>query len=160
MDYIIRKNPDEEFYKEITEAVKLNEGYCPCMVDKTNDTKCMCKDFRDKDYADYCHCGRYYKVPKLDIIALVGVISDDNDAFAFWENLLNKQNFIVLPVPFDMNNTAHITENYQTLCRAKIDKADAVFVLDDGDVWLKEMEEWAQSIGKKVLHRSDLNNES
>lgn len=37
--------------REIDPSVKAlvfqNGGYCPCMVDKTKDTKCPCKDFRE-----------------------------------------------------------------------------------------------------------------
>lgn len=35
---------DPGFRKYVVE----NDGYCPCMVEKTPDTKCMCKDFRDQ----------------------------------------------------------------------------------------------------------------
>jgi hypothetical protein len=38
-----------------------NNGYCPCMVEKTPDTKCMCKEFRDQKEPGPCHCGRYEK---------------------------------------------------------------------------------------------------
>ena len=30
---------------EILKLVKANDGYCPCAIEKTPDTKCMCKDF-------------------------------------------------------------------------------------------------------------------
>jgi ferredoxin-thioredoxin reductase catalytic subunit len=38
-------NTDTEIVKEITEALKKNDGYCPCRLQKTDDTKCMCKEF-------------------------------------------------------------------------------------------------------------------
>ena len=41
--------------------VDANEGYCPCMVDKTQDTKCPCKAFREQAEG-VCQCGRYEKV--------------------------------------------------------------------------------------------------
>lgn len=49
----------------IGEAVKANDGYCPCLIQKSSDTVCMCKDFRDsfsnlkKGESVVCHCGRY-----------------------------------------------------------------------------------------------------
>lgn len=46
----------------IRELVKKNDGYCPCAVAKTPDTKCMCKEFRDKNTPGLCHCGLYEKV--------------------------------------------------------------------------------------------------
>lgn len=41
--------------------VIANDGYCPCMVEKTPDTKCMCKEFREQKEPGPCHCGRYEK---------------------------------------------------------------------------------------------------
>jgi hypothetical protein len=41
--------------------VRLNDGYCPCAVFKTPDTKCICKEFREQE-SGVCHCGRYEKV--------------------------------------------------------------------------------------------------
>lgn len=55
------KNPDVEFYDKITQAVKDNDNYCPCMLCKTEDTKCMCKAFREQETEGYCHCKRFYK---------------------------------------------------------------------------------------------------
>lgn len=60
----ILANPDAEAYKKISEAVKENGGYCPCLAIKTADTKCPCKDFRETNQEGYCHCGRFYKESK------------------------------------------------------------------------------------------------
>ena len=58
----IKKNPDETKYNEVTNAVNQNDGYCPCMVFKNEDTKCMCKMFREQESTGPCHCGRFVKV--------------------------------------------------------------------------------------------------
>ena len=58
---MIKLNPDTEIVDEIRKALKDNDGYCPCRVNKTPDTKCMCKEFREQDYGE-CHCGLYIKV--------------------------------------------------------------------------------------------------
>ena len=58
----IIKNPDKEFYDKITTSVKDNDGYCPCMTHKSEDTKCICKAFREQEELGECHCGRYIKV--------------------------------------------------------------------------------------------------
>ena len=58
----IIKNPDVELYNEVTQAVKDNDGYCPCMLEKSIDTKCPCKMFREQDIAGDCHCGKYSKI--------------------------------------------------------------------------------------------------
>lgn len=57
---MVKINPDKEFVKEFREKLKANDGYCPCRLKKTPDTKCMCKEFREQK-SGYCHCGLYYK---------------------------------------------------------------------------------------------------
>lgn len=152
----VYENPNKEELKEIVEAVTANEGYCPCALEKTPDTKCACKAFRDMTEADFCHCGRFYKVPECEILALVGDITDGDEEFEQWEILLSKQDFIVLPVKFDAENIYHHSESYSSLCKTKIHKADAVFILDDETDWILDMEVWSNAIGKRVLHRRDL----
>jgi ferredoxin-thioredoxin reductase catalytic subunit len=56
----ISVNPDEEYVKEIRQKLKENDGYCPCRLIKTEDTKCMCKEFKEQE-SGYCHCGLYFK---------------------------------------------------------------------------------------------------
>ena len=51
-----------EVDKSIRELVAQNNGYCPCAVENTPDTKCMCKEFREQKEPGLCHCGRYGKV--------------------------------------------------------------------------------------------------
>lgn len=57
----IRQNNDSEKAKEIRQAIKENGGYCCCSIEKTEDTKCLCKEFREKTTPGYCSCGLYYK---------------------------------------------------------------------------------------------------
>ena len=52
----IKTNPawtDDEV-QEFRASVKANEGYCPCRLTKTPETKCMCKEFREQD-SGLCH---------------------------------------------------------------------------------------------------------
>ena len=42
----IKVNPDRDIAEAVQEGLKRNNGYCPCVLEKTPDTKCMCKDFR------------------------------------------------------------------------------------------------------------------
>lgn len=53
-------NPDEKYVKEIRQKLKENDGYCPCRLTKSEDTKCMCKEFKEQE-SGYCHCGLYFK---------------------------------------------------------------------------------------------------
>lgn len=62
----IKPNPNKEEFNRILVAVKNNDGYCPCRIKKTEDTRCMCKEFREQIEEGFCHCGLYQKV-KLDI---------------------------------------------------------------------------------------------
>ena len=57
---IIELNKDKKVVKSIKEAIKQNDGYCPCSIEKTEDTKCMCKAFRELK-AGECACGLYIK---------------------------------------------------------------------------------------------------
>ena len=54
-------NEDSKQVTEIRTALKNNDGYCPCKIDKNNSTKCICEDFRNNTDSGFCHCGLYYK---------------------------------------------------------------------------------------------------
>ena len=49
----------------IRDGLKRTGGYCPCRLERTEDNKCICKEFRDQiadpNYKGYCHCMLYYK---------------------------------------------------------------------------------------------------
>ena len=61
----IRLNEDQALVAQIKEGLRMKGGYCPCRLQKTEDNKCMCKEFRDQiadpDFEGYCHCLLYYK---------------------------------------------------------------------------------------------------
>lgn len=55
--------PDKEYAAEMRKKLKENNRYCPCRIEKTPDTKCMCKEFRDqieRNEPGVCHCGLYF----------------------------------------------------------------------------------------------------
>ena len=56
----IEINPDKEFADKMRKAIRDNDGYCPCRIQKTEDTKCMCKEFLEMEEGT-CHCGLYQK---------------------------------------------------------------------------------------------------
>lgn len=56
----IRQNPDREYVAEVRKRLKENGGYCPCKLERSPDTKCMCKEFREQKDG-MCHCGLYIK---------------------------------------------------------------------------------------------------
>ena len=61
----IKLNPDKEIVETIKEGLNRTGGYCPCKLDRSEDNKCMCKEFReqtkDPDFEGFCHCMLYYK---------------------------------------------------------------------------------------------------
>lgn len=57
----ITTNSNKEQVELIRAKLRENDGYCPCRVKKTEDTKCICKDFLEQEEG-MCHCGLYVKV--------------------------------------------------------------------------------------------------
>ncbi len=61
----IRLNEDQEIVATVKAGLQQRGGYCPCRMEKSEDNKCMCKEFReqiaDPDFEGYCHCMLYYK---------------------------------------------------------------------------------------------------
>lgn len=51
-----------EIEPSIKTLVDRNGGFCPCAVQKTLETRCICKEFREQQKPGLCHCGRYEKV--------------------------------------------------------------------------------------------------
>lgn len=58
---IIVNKEDKELVDLIRQTLKQNGGYCPCALFKNEDTKCMCKDFKEQEEG-VCHCGLYIKI--------------------------------------------------------------------------------------------------
>ena len=54
-------NKDKKLVETLKCKLKDSGGYCPCAVIYNDDTKCMCKEFRESNKSGYCHCGLYYK---------------------------------------------------------------------------------------------------
>lgn len=62
MNTEIQLNKNAELVEKIRQRIKDNDGYCPCALIKNEDTKCMCKEFRELIKEGSCHCGLYYKI--------------------------------------------------------------------------------------------------
>ena len=161
MVFDIKQNPHEDTLKEIVEAVDANDGYCPCALEKNDDTKCMCKQFRDSEDVDFCHCGRFYKIKNYETLALIGDTSENEDMINFgnWYERLTFQDFVVLGIPVNLYDMYYDSEKRKNLYKSIIAKSDAVVVLghcQEITNLVLELIEWADSIGKKVLTREDL----
>ena len=58
-------NSDEKIVQTVKEGLKKTGGYCPCRIERTEDFRCICKEFKeqinDPGFEGYCHCMLYYK---------------------------------------------------------------------------------------------------
>ena len=65
MNMKIRLNENKEIVDIVKQGLKESGGYCPCRRERTEETKCMCKEFReqiaDPNFEGLCHCMLYYK---------------------------------------------------------------------------------------------------
>lgn len=61
----ITLNPDAAVVKTVKEGLAAKGGYCPCRLERSEDNKCMCREFReqiaDPEFEGFCHCMLYYK---------------------------------------------------------------------------------------------------
>ena len=61
----VRLNEDAEVVRMIRKGLADKGGYCPCRLERTPETKCICQEFRDQiadpTFEGYCHCMLYYK---------------------------------------------------------------------------------------------------
>lgn len=59
-------NENKEIADAVREGLKRTGGYCPCRRERTPETKCMCKEFRDQiadeNFEGYCYCLLYKKI--------------------------------------------------------------------------------------------------
>ena len=61
----VKFNDNKEIVNTIQEGLERTGGYCPCKLERTEENKCMCEEFKaqikDPDFEGYCHCMLYYK---------------------------------------------------------------------------------------------------
>lgn len=61
----VRLNEDRALVAMLREGLEKKGGYCPCRLQRTEDNRCVCREFReqmaDPDFEGYCHCRLYYK---------------------------------------------------------------------------------------------------
>lgn len=62
---MIKFNPDKEIVDIVKKGLEETGGYCPCRLERTEENKCICKEFReqinDPDFEGFCHCRLYLK---------------------------------------------------------------------------------------------------
>lgn len=61
----VKLNENTEIVAKIKEGLNRTGGYCPCRLQRTEENRCICKEFReqiaDPSFEGYCHCMLYYK---------------------------------------------------------------------------------------------------
>ena len=61
----VKLNENKEIVADIREGLKRTGGYCPCRLQRTEENKCICQEFKDQiadpDFEGYYHCMLYYK---------------------------------------------------------------------------------------------------
>lgn len=61
----VKFNENQEIVQSVREGLKRTGGYCPCRIARTEENRCICKEFRDQiadpNFEGYCHCMLYYK---------------------------------------------------------------------------------------------------
>ena len=61
----VRLNDNKELVEMVKKGLKAKGGYCPCKLEQSEETKCICQEFKeqiaDPNFEGYCHCMLYYK---------------------------------------------------------------------------------------------------
>lgn len=156
-EYNIVPSADFVHRKKIEEAIKNNDGYCCCALERSDDTKCMCKDFREQDHTGLCHCGRYYKVLKSPKICLCGSTRFKDKFFEVARNFTLKGCIVTMPLVFVHSGDEDIDEIQKKYLdevhKAKIADADMIYIINvDGYIGNSTRSEinWATELGKKI----------
>lgn len=150
-------NPDLLHRKSIEDAIKKNDGYCCCALEKTDETRCICKDFREKDSYGFCHCGRYYKVLKAPVICLCGSTRFKEKFIEVARDFTLKGYIVTMPMVFVHSGDENISNEQKKFLdevhKAKIADADLVYILNvDGYIGnsTRDEIEWALALNKKI----------
>lgn len=66
--YKIVLGDDKALIAEVNRQLQETKGYCPCALERNEDTKCCCKTFREslaRGEETECNCGKY-KIVKAE----------------------------------------------------------------------------------------------
>jgi len=58
----IKLNPNwsEQEITDFLNELQANKNYCPCRLDRVDETKCPCEQFRNQKSGE-CYCGLFVK---------------------------------------------------------------------------------------------------
>ena len=63
-NFLIIKNPNEAFRKDLVRRIVANGGYCPSRKEKTLETKCHCEEYKRNLN---CICGLFIRIPCYEV---------------------------------------------------------------------------------------------
>ena len=156
-EYDIFPTPDFTHRKKMEIAIKENNGYCPCALERTEDTLCMCKHFRELNKTEFCHCQRYYKVLKAPKVCLCGSTKFKDKFIEKAKEFTLRGYIVTMPMVFVHSGDEEINEVQKAyldeLHKAKIADADLVYVINcDGYIGTSTRNEikWAAALSKKI----------
>lgn len=154
-ELVIKPNPNADSFKAISNAVRQNGDYCCCAIEKTIDTMCMCKNFREQKESGFCHCGRFLKVKEYPIIAILCHPADAKEADHIAESL-TPQGFIVLTPHYSNEGWYSVKKAiFDEIQRTQIYMADVVFVMNSNPEAMEFLENdiyWAEELQKKIIY--------
>lgn len=153
--FIYKPTPNVDAYREISEAIRENDDYCCCALEKNDDSKCMCKNFRLQEESGFCHCGRFYKLKQFETITILCAPGDSEHAFDLASSLTHMGFIITLPMYYDVCAYARDSQVYDELQKAKIHQADLVLVCNSSQSavdFLAEGIAWAEELQKKIIY--------
>lgn len=154
-DYEYVLNPDFIKRKQVEEDIKLNDGYCLARP-HTEETKCICKEFKEQDHCGLCNCGLYYKVLKSPKVCLCGSTRFKDKFFEVARDLTLRGCIVTMPMVFihSGDEISDIKKDYlDEIHKAKIADADVVYIINvDGYIGNSTRSEinWALKLGKKI----------
>ncbi len=60
----VRLNEDKEMVQMVKDGLKRTGGYCPCRLERTEENKCICQEFRQQ-IADPDLSTGFFKIYKI-----------------------------------------------------------------------------------------------
>ena len=154
-EYEYIPNPDFQKRSQVKEDIRLNDGYC-ISKPKSEETKCICQEFKDKEGSGFCKCGLYYKVLRSPKVCLCGSTKFKDKFLEIARDLTLEGYIVTMPLVFGHSgdNINEVQKEYlDEVHKAKISDADLIYIINvDGYIGNSTRNEinWALKLGKKI----------
>lgn len=159
---IVKNNPNRDQRQIISKAIVDNGGYCCCKVERIDENKCMCKDFRDQEGSGFCHCGLYYKVPNYPVITLCGSTRFKDDYIRVQKELTLAGYVVISVGVFGHADNEQYSDGAKAVLddihKQKIEMSDMIYVINKGGYIGESTQseiDWARELGKEVIYMEE-----